>query len=451
MSILANTLKRLISKAGNRVPLANADQLQTTEIEQKEGGALVCFYGSSEGNALAEGTKAVMEPFTKLASRLVFIDLNSPGWVDQLTEVLSNPIWFAASAFGVGQDIQIISNGCTANLWESSGVPFVRLFGDTPAYFPDKHVAKFRNSINAYHDISHANFYRRRFRNPALSIVCPPIIIDYLPINKVDTVGKLNGKIIFTKNGNSPSRLIDYWNSALPPNLGSALQDLAEESIGRDWINKDPCLDDRLIQYFHKQSVDIASVPEVLCFLVAQLDDYLRRVKSTMIGEALLDLPVIIRGRFWDHVDMRGKRATYDPSSDVASTLPLIDQAPAIVDMSPNTQHTPHNRIWQAVGRGTAFLTNQIEYFNTTLPIAERCTFAFERDAIRNMVEHYATSPKDAVELGLEQAQFLRPVFADAPYVQTILTAVQITSMRMGPRPTGAQNFVDFPPKAYSY
>lgn len=447
--MLGSVLKGIFASRKAHVSQTHTSGLANAEVRQCEGGSILCFFGGSEGNALAEGTRAVMAPFASAASRLIYFDLNSSGWYDELVAVLSEPVWFAASAFGVGQDIATIKDGKTVNLWESAGVPFVRFFGDTPAYFPDKHVARFPNSINAYWDCAHANFYRRWFREPALSVLWSPIVIDKIPLEKVDEASKLKGKIIFPKNGNSPSKLIDYWCMVLPSQLAKALQVVAEELIGRDWINREPCFDDRLIRYFFTLGLDIAAEPAVLCFLVAQLDDYVRRVKSTMIAEALLDLPIIVRGRFWDHVDFRGKRATYDPNSDVASTLPMIDRAPAVIDMSPNTQHSPHNRIWQAVGRGTAFLTNRLQYFDGLLPSADRCTFAFEPEAIHNLVENYVLHPKEAVDLGLEQARVLRPAFDESRYVDVLLTAVQTKAMRLAGRPPETQNFVDFPPRLY--
>jgi hypothetical protein len=66
------------------------------------------------------------------------------------------------------------------------------------------------------------------------------------------------------------------------------------------------------------------------------------------------------------------------------------------------------------------------------------------------LVEHYVTHPKEALDLGLEQARILRPVFDEAPYVNTVLTAVQMVAMRLSGRPPETQNFVDFPPKLYS-
>jgi len=172
-------------------------------------------------------------------------------------------------------------------------------------------------------------------------------------------------------------------------------------------------------------------------------------LSSTMIAESLLDLPVIVRGRYWDHVDFRGKRATHDPDSDMVRTLALIDHAPAIVDMSPNTQFAPHDRICRAVGRGTAFLTNRQEFLNSVLPSPERFSFTFERGVIRSCVERYVEHPEQAIELGIEQAMSMRKLFREEDFAQSLRTAVQLCALRLGERPTGTQNFVDFPPSLF--
>ena len=39
-----------------------------------------------------------------------------------------------------------------------AGIPFVRLYGDVPAYFPVKHHQHFANSINAYGHAEHMRF-----------------------------------------------------------------------------------------------------------------------------------------------------------------------------------------------------------------------------------------------------------------------------------------------------
>lgn len=447
MSILRSVLRDLLKK--NSRPASRASStttgLQSDLGHWKEGGNILCFTASSEGNALAELTREAVAPLKHKASRIEVFDLNSSDWSSKLKDALREPVWFAAGAFGCGQNILAGGGGENSNLWESSSIPFVRFFGDTPAYFPDRHAVQHRNSINTYFDPAHADFYRRWFRDRALSVVHSPFVIDPIPIDGIDSARKLSGKVIFPKNGNAPGALIDYWRGSLPSFISAALEDLAEDSIGREWINIEPCFDDRLLSYFDDRGLDISADPSIVCFLVAQLDDYVRRVKSTMIAESLLDLPIIIRGRFWDHINFTGKRATYDQSSDFAGTRELIDQAPALIDMSPNTQHAPHDRILRAIGRGTAFLTNRQKFLESHTLDSESFIFDFDRDSIRSRVEHYVTFPQDAIDLGIEQSRVLRAAFHEGRFVDTISAAVQTMALRLGGRPHGTQNFVDFP------
>ncbi len=448
--MLISTLKNALRKPDREVlPSGTAEGAQIN-VRQEAGGSILCFTASSEGDALMELSKAMLEPFKSRASRVVVIDLNQADWQSRLGSLLDEPVWFATAFFGAGQDVPVTTGGKTANLWESAGIPFVRLFGDSPAYFPDRHVGRYRNSINAYGHPSHAAYYRRWFSDRALSVLFPPVIVDAVPLEHVDVERKVHGKILFPKNGNSPASLILYWRTALPREVTKALEALAEESVGKEWIDREPCLDDRLIKYFSTIGVQIAADPAVLSFLVAQVDDYVRRVKSTMIAEALLDLPVIIRGSAWQHVDFRGRQAVLDGDSSLAGTNLLIDQALAIIDMSPNTQHAPHDRISRSVGHGTAFLTNRQVFLDKIVSDSERFTFRFEPTAIRGCVERHLEHPKRTVELGLEQARALRQAFPDDKFVDSILAAVDVCTFRLGGRPAGTQNFVAFPPNVFS-
>ena len=219
--------------------------------------------------------------------------------------------------------------------------------------------------------------------------------------------------------------------------------------MSQDSINNELHIDDRIIWHYDELGVNIAADRVVLCFLVAQVDDYVRRVKSTMIAEAILDLPVTIRGLNWDHVSFHGKKASLDMGSDYESTRRLIDDSPMMLDMSPNTVLAPHDRICRAAGRGTAFLTNQQEFLEKIIDTPARCAFRFHKDNIHDLVEYYVLNPHEAVSLGLQQARGFRELYSNDGYSDSMLTAVQTMSLRLKGRPFGTQNFVDFPPKDF--
>jgi hypothetical protein len=416
---------------------------------QQEGGAILCFYGASEGNALEQLIREQARPFAKHASALHFFDLNSTNWRQQVLDVLEMPVWFAMSHFGVGQDFNLSSNGRSVNAWAAHGIPFLRLYGDTPAYFPDRHAHQYPGSINVYSDKAHHGFYTRWFEHKTLSLTMPHTLIDPLEFEQADFDAKLKGKIIFPKNGNSPDELIDYWRSTLPRSITSILLNLAEESVSQDSIGREPRLDERLINDLAARQINPGFEPATLLFMVAQLDDYLRRYKSTLIARALLDLPVIIRGKSWGHLDFSGRRATYDPDSDMGRTQRLIDQAPALVDMSPNTQSSTHDRIRRAAGRWTAFLTDETEFLMAHFNLPHRFTFKLEPDSIQAIVSQYIDRPQDAIEMGIEQSRRLRQIYDEDQYIDAITQVVALASLTIGNRPKGTQNFVNFPPKRF--
>ncbi len=446
MSILASFFRREPEHVN---PAPDTPPIMLPPVRQQRGGTVICFTGSSEGNALRDHSRWFLAPFESLASRTVLIDWSDPQRHEHLLDALSEPVWFAASFFGLGQEISVTIGHESGNYWSVFGIPFVRMYGDLPAYFPDRHVASFPNSINFYGDPVQTAFYNRWFSSPALAITAPPLVLDRVPMRSLDLSSKQTGRILFPKNGNSVDRLRRYWRESLPQSVADALDAMAEES--RQWarLNGRPRFDDLVVSHFAAIGVDVGANRPLLCFLVAQLDDYLRRFKSRMIAEALLDLPVIIRGRFWDHVDFSGKRAIYDPNSDVASTKELIDQAPAVIDMSPNTQDIPHDRVRRAIGRGTAFLTNRMACFDEAGIESKRFTFEFSPESIHDLVELYVLRPSDAVELGMEQSRVFLARYQDERYAEVLATAVDLCALRIGERPPGTQDFVAFPPASY--
>lgn len=446
MSILASFFRRERERAS---PTPDTPPMVLPPVRQQRGGTVICFTGDSEGNALREHSRWSLAPFESLASRVVLIDWSDPRRDEQLLEALSGPVWFAASMFGLGQEISVTNGHESGNYWSVFGIPFVRMFGDLPAYFPDRHVAAFPNSINFYGDPVQTAFYNRWFSSPALAITAPPLVLDRIPTQSLDLSSKKTGRILFPKNGNSVDRLTRYWHESLPESVADALDAMAEESTQWARLNGRPRFDDLVVSYFAAIGLDVGANRPLLCFLVAQLDDYLRRFKSRMIAEALLDLPVIIRGRFWDHVDFSGKRAIYDPDSDAASTRELIDQAPAVIDMSPNTQDIPHDRVRRAIGRCTAFLTNRMACFDGVGMESKRFTFDFSPESIHDLVEQYVLRPSDAVELGMEQSRVFLARYRDECYAEALATVVDLCALRIGERPRGTQDFVVFPPASY--
>ena len=256
----------------------------------------------------------------------------------------------------------------------------------------------------------------------------------------VDLNRKADGGVIFPKNGNCPDKLTDYWREGLPHELFVALRSIAEEADGSLDENFDAT--SAVIRRFADLGIEVSPNPRLICFLTAQIDDYLRRRKSTMIARSLLDLPVTIRGDNWEHIDFSGCRAKYDPDSDFVRTRELLDQSAAILDMSPNSHRGPHDRALRAAGRYTTFLTNRTKFYADNFSEVSQFTFQFTSESIRECVELALSRPRETVEMGMRQGSRMRELLTLDRYIDQVTTVVDACALACGGRPAGTQEFV---------
>ncbi|GAB4057519.1 hypothetical protein GCM10028811_04350 [Uliginosibacterium sediminicola] len=408
--------------------------------EYQRGAQIIAFAAPSQGGALKSHLLENLKPFEDLAKSTVIIDLSQDGWLDELIVALREPVWFAVSHFGAGEVVSL-ADGQVINPWLDGCVPFLRIYGDLPAYFPFRHLQGFNNSVNVYAHPEHYDFFVKRMSAPILSMCMDTCLFDERPESDVDFLKKAkHGKLIFLKNGNSPVALKSYWLRHLPKKISTVLMLLAESLDGALDVSVD--LYECVCDAFAESKISIHNNHKLIFFMCAQLDDYMRRVKSNMLANVLLDYPVVIRGANWSHVDFSGKSAIYDPGCDYEGSRSLIDDALAIVDMSPNVLKAPHDRVLRAAGRYTTFFSNKQDFYLDNFCFHEKFTFNFDVESIRERIEYALLNAQDVVEMGREQAITMRKLLTTRDYVEGILGAVDTSVMINSARPVGTQDFV---------
>jgi hypothetical protein len=179
---------------------------------------------------------------------------------------------------------------------------------------------------------------------------------------------------------------------------------------------------------------------------VAQLDDYLRRIKSTMIAEVLTEFPVEIHGFNWDHFDFSGKRVRFFQGGDYTRSKERIVASLGLVDMSPNTQRAPHDRPMRAFGLYTLCLTNEQTFFREQFNEVDAFSFRFDRDHLRETVANTLAHPKRSVELGLTIAEQFRRDYPAREFAQFMLDTASHIRLASGQRHPGLQDFFVWPP-----
>lgn len=313
-------------------------------------GLILGLAGASMNDALGAATRAHIPMFRDLGHELREINFSRPDAQVRLQEAMNEGgIEFGFSAMGGAADLRTrTGDGTDRNLWESLEVPFLSLMGDTPAYFFDRHVALSRWHGCLYFFPEHLAFRKRLPLTRGMYGLIPPFPFDAKPSSAIDFKAKSKGRLLFLKNGNDPRRLLDAWRETLAAPAFVMLAEMASDLSSR--VNGDDVcnLDAYVCAHLGQKGFEIDEFITLRLYLVAQLDDYLRRVKSTMLGTVLAEFPVDIQGHNWEHVEFSGSRARYLPGGDYTESGSQIERALAIIDMSPNTQGAPHDRPMRA-------------------------------------------------------------------------------------------------------
>jgi hypothetical protein len=281
---------------------------------------------------------------------------------------------------------------------------------------------------------------------PALYGIVPPVPFDLIDKAKIDFRRKESGKLLFLKNGNDPEKLVHAWREATPAATFIALTELAGELV--DGINTEiGCdIDACVTRYFLSKGWDIGEFVNLRLFFVAQLDDYLRRIKSAMVADVLADFPVEIHGYNWEHFDFSRRRATYVPGGDYTQSRERIIDSLGLVDMSPNTQRAPHDRVMRAFGLCTLCLTNEQRFFKEQFADSEKFSYRFEREHLAAKIVDVLGHPKQYVELGLAVAERFRQHHHPDDFAQFMLDTASHIRLSSGPRPAGLQDYFVWPP-----
>ena len=411
---------------------------------------VVLLSGTTRGDTLENLGRSLGRDFVSHGIKFIELSMRDEAHLIESIKLVNFEqvkLIFSWASMGMGLTVRR-ENGTYFDLWHELRIPFVTFHGDSPAYFFDRHVVKDSKFITLYGFAEHCELRKRLplVRGPIDS--CWPIIADDTPVDSLDLEAKRNGKILFLKNGKDPNELRRLWTNTLEPfplqiifELASYLENHLDECAGNQ-------IDDLITKYFINCGYDLDHLLKLRLFLIAQLDDYIRAVKCTRMIEALLDLPVEIRGNNWSHVDFTGKKATYIDECDYVKSVGLIRNSLGLIDMSPNTVSRPHDRFVRACGAHTFCLTNE-QQFLEELPNREHLSFSFDKESIQQRVAAALDHRAATVDMGIEVAEAYRKKHPSEELIVQMLKYASLAKLdNLRQRPHGSQDFFVWPPSS---
>jgi hypothetical protein len=200
-------------------------------------------------------------------------------------------------------------------------------------------------------------------------------------------------RVIFAKTGNDPRELETKW--ALRPALASIIHDVLDE-VG--WQNC-ALFPEAVAKVASAHRLELQLFDKRSRFIIAQVDDYIRRRKSTAIAEAIKKFPVDIIGANWDHISRDGASAHFRGGLEYSAFQRETAQSLASVNMNPNVELGVHDRFFTALSAGVVPITDTNSFTMTNFPMLYPYTFNFDDRSVEAAVERVFARPGEALEI----------------------------------------------------
>ncbi len=362
---------------------------------------------------------------------MIELDMSQNGWAALLQQLLNTRrIAFVFCTSGVGAHIVVEG----VNIWTKLKLPVFSLLLDHPAYFPKHHITQAPSTVLGYMFQDHALFQTQAVQanNTVTSL--------HYGIPDLPVAARTEGRprVVFAKTGNSPEVLMASWRAAprLERILHDALDGLALTQKGNAHVADFSAV---LAQVCAASNLHLPPYSQLGRFMFVQLDDYIRRQKSTAMVQALLPFEVDVFGRGWEHVDTTKARARFHGPVDYATVEAQFPGATASLTMNPNIDHSAHDRFFTALGAGIMPVSDSNDYTMQNFPELTPYLFDFRPGRLEAVLERVFAAPEEARDLARatrERARLTHGVEVAAGEIAATMQGAALAS-----RPRRVQGF----------
>jgi hypothetical protein len=443
--MLINILKNAFEKKEAAAPSANPFP------DAKERSVVVVAYGVSRSDPFKAMAAALTEVYAGLGLHCYVMDMLNTSWPNHALEEMfaADQIRYGIGWGGIGWDATLMPPDMPSmNAWATTRTPFFKIIGDHPAYFLDISTNLGSSFVNIYGYPEHRDFFVRHI-NQGFGAVVPLQPIDPLEPGELDFKAKESGPVVFLKNGNDPEGLRRSWRSRMPPHVAKALLEMSEDLLSTLPREREWRIESMIVKYFDAIGLRIADKVKFLAFYIAQMDDYLRRVKSQMIAESLLDFPIEVHGECWEHLDFSGRKAKLIPYGNYVRSSQLMKDALCVIDMPPNTRSYPHERYVRCASRYTLCLTSHNDLLEQQFAPFGQPMFEYTPDSIRAHMAAVLENPARHVEIGRAVGHEFARLYPRNGLVHLMEDLADQIRVQEGDHP-GLQGFLVWPPKKIS-
>lgn len=160
--------------------------------------------------------------------------------------------------------------------------------------------------------------------------------------------------MVFVKTGRAPELHQLQW-MALPQRFRAVIEDTAAAVLRQEVCD----ITDLYLQCLDHHGLYLEQRPEILFSLMGMIDSYVRDARSTAMVRALLDVPVDIVGRGWDHLETPGCRARFHDAIDAERLPGLYANTQFLLNTMPNFATGTHERVLNGFAARCCVVSNE--------------------------------------------------------------------------------------------
>jgi len=323
---------------------------------------LILRSANSAYDSLGRILEMVGDYLTEDGLDVTLLSFDQADWPARLGGLLAEGGWkFALAMSGIGADT-VTEDGRL--LWDAAEVPLFNWNCDHPCYYPSRHVLTSKYVVHGYVFGDHARYTQTHFNPNGVAFAA------HLGMPDRDRFGNAplkprarNGRILFSKTGRDTAPIEAAWRGMLPvvqTLLFSAAEALYPANT-RDFL---PTLQ----QIAEPLGIFLNGNSAFTLDMIQHLDAYIRFKRANALMARLLDHPIDVFGRGWDHIRGAARGARFLGPAGYDYTLEQLPHYLGCLSTNPLVEDSVHDRVFSALAAGVVPVSDDNRFARTHLP-----------------------------------------------------------------------------------
>ena len=390
---------------------------------------IVAFVGQNENGILRHLSRNLMNLLKPFGFEGKVVDLADPAWPGQFESLFKDGIEMAWGHAGVGAKLEIEGQ----SLWDRAKIPFISVLADPPSWCPTNHCSASDYVVNAYLYPEWLQVQRRFIKARQASTLVQGGLV---PNPHRDDVpwAKRPRRMAYVKTGADAEQRRAGWFQ-MPARWRSVMEDAAAEALSRPTGD----ITDLVVAAAESHNLVPEQRTELIFALMAEVDNYVRDIRSTAMATALLDLPVDIYGRGWDHVRNGATQARFHPAFDADGLPRMYAETQFMLNTTPNFSSGVHERVAYAMDARCCVVSDENAYMQKEFAAIPTFFAVDPRDPdLRDRMHEIFHDPADYTALTQPALDLTERNFSGVRYMLSLLELaheVRMTARLAGFRP----------------